>query len=87
MRLRFAAAALSLALLNPFAAMADAPAGGIGGLAVSPDGSTILVAADSRAIYVLDPATMEVKNRVYTGSTTVWEISATEFISSLLICF
>ena len=72
MKLRFAAAALSLALLNPFAATADVPAGGIGGLAVSPDGATILVAGDSRAIYVLDPTSMEVKNRVHTGTTVVW---------------
>ncbi len=72
MKLRFAAAALSLALLNPFTAVADVPAGGIGGLAVSPDGSSILVAGDSRAIYVLDPATMEVTNRVHTGTTVVW---------------
>lgn len=72
MRLRFAAAALSLALLNPFAASADVPSGGIGGLAVSPDGSTILVAGDSRAIYVVDPATMEVTNRVHSGTTVVW---------------
>lgn len=72
MKLRFAAAALSLALLNPFAVQADVPAGGIGGLAASPDGSTILVAGDSRALYVLDPATMEVTNRVHIGTTVVW---------------
>ena len=72
MKLRFAAAALSLALLNPFAASADTPAGGLGGLTVSPDGSTVLAAGDSRAIYVLDAATMEVKDRIYTGTTVVW---------------
>lgn len=72
MRLRIAAAALSLALFSSFSATADVPSGGIGGLAVSPDGSTILVAGDSRAIYVLDPATMAVTNRIYSGTTVVW---------------
>ena len=72
MKMRLAAALLSLTLWTPFTASADVPAGGIGGLAVSPDGSTILVAGDSRAIYVLDPATMEVTNRVHTGTTVVW---------------
>ncbi len=72
MKLRLAAAALSLALFNPLTAAADVPAGGIGGLTVSPDGTTVLVAGDSRAIYVLDAATMEVKDRIYSGTTVVW---------------
>lgn len=72
MKLRLAAAAVSLALLSPFAAKADVPAGGIGGLAVSPDGATILVAGDTRAIYVLDAQTMGVRERIHSGTTVVW---------------
>lgn len=72
MRFRTVAAALSLSFLGAFGASADVPAGGIGGIAVSPDGSTVLTAADSRVIYVMDASTMEVTDRVYTGTTVVW---------------
>lgn len=68
----FRAAATALLLSTPLAAQADTPVNGIGGLAISPDGATVLAAADSRVIYVMDGATMQVTNRVYTGTTTVW---------------
>ena len=72
MKFRIAAAALALSLAVPFTASADTPANGIGGIAVSPDGKTVLAAGDTRVVYVLDAATMEVKDRVYTGTTVVW---------------
>lgn len=71
MKFRLVAAILSLALFST-TSNADTPAGGIGGLAISPDGTTVMAAGDSRAVYVLDAATMQVKNRVYTGTTIVW---------------
>ena len=45
----------------------------LGGLAVtiSPDGSTLLAGGDNRTLYVLDPETLEVKQRVWTGTTIV----------------
>lgn len=72
MKFRVAAAALALSLALPFTASADTPANGLGGIAVSPDGKTVLAAGDTRVVYVLDGATMEVKDRVYSGTTVVW---------------
>ena len=53
-------------------ALADSPAGGIGGLALSPDGTTLLAAGDTRTIYALDPATLNVTKRIYSKTTVVW---------------
>lgn len=53
-------------------AFADTPAGGIGGLAMSPDGTMLLAAGDTRTIYALNPQTLEVTNRIYAQSTIVW---------------
>jgi len=72
MKFQLAAAALALALVSPFSAGADSPVNGLGGIAVSPDGATVLAAGDSRAIYVLDSATMAVKDRIYSATTIVW---------------
>lgn len=43
----------------------------IGGLTVtlSPDGSTLLAGGDNRTLYVIDPATMDVKKRIWLGTT------------------
>lgn len=70
---RMLSAGLSALLLSIAApAIADTPAGGIGGVAVNPANDTVLVAGDTRTIYVLDRATLEVTNRVYVGTTIVW---------------
>lgn len=67
---RLAAAAALLAAASP--AFGDSPANGIGGLAVSPDGTTLIAAGDTRVIYKLDAATMTVTERFYQKSTLVW---------------
>ena len=72
MRSLLTAITSALFLSAALPAMADTPAGGIGGVAVNPANDTILAAGDSRAIYVLDRATMQVKERIYTGTTIVW---------------
>jgi len=70
---RMLSAGLSALLLSvAMPAVADTPAGGIGGVAVNPANDTVLVAGDTRTIYVLDRATLEVTNRVYVGTTIVW---------------
>ena len=49
---------------------AGTPLGGLT-LAISPDASTLLVGGDNRTIYVMDPGTLEVKQRVWLGTTIV----------------
>ncbi|MEM7191098.1 MAG: hypothetical protein AAF439_15915, partial [Pseudomonadota bacterium] len=70
--LKMLAGAVALAFSTTLYAVADTPAGGIGGLAVSPDGGTILAAGDTRVIYQIDPQNMAVTRRIYTGTTVVW---------------
>ncbi|BCW88632.1 hypothetical protein sos41_17730 [Alphaproteobacteria bacterium SO-S41] len=57
-------AAASAAVMTGLAAT---PKNALGAIAVSPDGATVVAAGDNRVLYVLDPATLEVKNRVYLG--------------------
>ncbi len=40
--------------------------GGLSSVAVSPDGKTLVVGGQSRTLYVVDAATLEVKNRIWT---------------------
>ena len=72
MRSMLTAAATALLLSTATIATADTPAGGIGGVAVNPANDTVLVAGDTRTIYVLDRTNMQVQNRVYVGTTIVW---------------
>lgn len=58
--------ALLAALLITSVANAANPLGGLA-VAVSPDGKTLIAAGDSRTLYVLDAAKMEVINRVWLG--------------------
>jgi hypothetical protein len=61
-------AAVCLATLLTAAAEARGPRwGGLGGVAASPDGKTVVTAGDNRTLYVLDAATLEVKQRAYFG--------------------
>jgi len=62
LKLLAVAIALAMSMTTPF--RADAPAGGIGGLSVSPDGGTILAAGDTRVICVINPPGMSVKRRI-----------------------
>jgi hypothetical protein len=48
-------------------AMADIPADAIGAIAVSPDGKTLVASGNPRTFYIIDPQTLEVKNRVWHG--------------------
>lgn len=62
---------LTLALLAASAltglAAASTPKNALGAIAVSPDGATVVAAGDNRVLYVVDPATLEVKQRVLIG--------------------
>ena len=57
--------ATGLAFANP--AGADVPKNGLGAIAVSPDGATVVAAGDNRVMYVLDPETLAVTRLVWTG--------------------
>ena len=63
--------ASAIAFTIAFAAVSlarDPSWGGLAGLAVSPDGKTIVTGGQNRVIYVLDAATLEVKQRVWAGA-------------------
>ncbi|MCO6384020.1 PQQ-binding-like beta-propeller repeat protein [Oceanicola sp. 502str15] len=65
-----AALALSTTLALP--AAANLPSGGLGGFSLSPDGATLLAGGDNRVIYVIDAATFEVKERIWSPAMPVW---------------
>ncbi len=65
-----AAVALSASLALP--AAANLPSGGLGGFSLSPDGATLLAGGDNRVIYVIDAATFEVKDRIWSPAMPVW---------------
>ncbi|QDC08129.1 hypothetical protein FHY55_02225 [Oceanicola sp. D3] len=65
-----AAIALSASLALP--AAANLPTGGLGGFSLSPDGTTLLAGGDNRVIYMIDTATMEVKDRIWSPTMPVW---------------
>lgn len=46
------------------AAAAATPKNALGAIAVSPDGATVVALGDNRVLYVVDPTTLEVKQRV-----------------------
>ena len=52
------------------AAVAGTPLGGLA-VALSPSGKVMVAAGDNRVLYVLDPAKMEVTNRVWLGTCIV----------------
>ncbi len=49
------------------AAAAATPKNALGAVAVSPDGAMVIAAGDNRVLYVVDPTTLEVKQRVLIG--------------------
>ncbi|RMH47634.1 MAG: hypothetical protein D6686_12335 [Alphaproteobacteria bacterium] len=53
-------------------AAADTPANGIGSLSVSPDGRTVLAAAENRVVYVLDGQDLSVRERIWIKVSPVW---------------
>jgi len=48
-------------------AAAATPKNALGAVAVSPDGTMVIAAGDNRVLYVVDPVTLEVKQRVLIG--------------------
>lgn len=49
------------------AAAAATPKNALGAVAVSPDGAMVVAAGDNQVLYVVDPASLEVKQRVHLG--------------------
>ena len=65
-RASFLAAALTLTLAAPV--FAATPKAALGALAVSPDGGTVAAAGDNRVLYLVDPATLVVRERIAIGT-------------------
>jgi hypothetical protein len=63
------AAALLALCLATFPAAAATPKNALGAVAVSPDGGTIAAAGDNRVLYLVDAATLEVRERVPVGTS------------------
>ena len=61
---------LGLMLGSSTVAVAGTPLGGLA-VALSPSGNVMVAAGDNRVLYVLDPAKMEVTNRVWLGTCIV----------------
>jgi WD40 repeat protein len=61
---------LGLMLGLPPAALASTPLGGLA-VALSPDGQVMVAAGDNRVLYVIDPAKMEVAQRLWLGTCIV----------------
>lgn len=73
MTLRFAtafpASTLTAAiLLASSLASADVPKNALGALAVSPDGSTVAAAGDNRVLYLVEPDSLAVRERIWIGT-------------------
>jgi len=51
------------------AGFAATPKNALGALAVSPDGSTLAAAGDNQVLYLVDPATLEVRERIHLGTS------------------
>lgn len=76
-------AALALFLLAG-AAQAHTPKGGLGDAAMSPDGKKLVVGGDTRVLYVLDPATLKVTDRVWL-QTNIYEMEFNKDGSVLVV--
>lgn len=63
--------ALSAGMLAASVALAETPVDGIAAIAVSPDGATVVASGEPRTFYVLDAATMEVKDRIWHGYSPI----------------
>ncbi len=63
---RIAGMLLAATMLTGLASAA-VPKNALGAVAVSPDGATVVAAGDNRVLYVVDPASLEVKSRVHLG--------------------
>lgn len=83
-RPRFVLLALATLLaISPIAARAHTPLGGLA-VAVSPDGKTVVVGGDSRTLYVIDAATLEVKARVW-AQTSIYALQFNKDGTKLIV--
>ena len=65
--------AMLTVLLTASLALAHTPKGGLGDAAISQDGSKLVVGGDTRVLYVLDPATLKVTDRIWL-QTNIYEM-------------
>lgn len=79
----FAAILTACCLCLAATALAHTPLGGLTP-AISPDGKTLVVGGDNRVLYVVDPATFEIKSRVWL-KTTIWRMAFNKDGSKLLV--
>ena len=84
MKSRLILMALVLCLLVPVAAGAHTPKGGLGDVAVSPDGKLLVAGGDSRVLYIMDPKSLAVTKRVYLG-TNIYEMEFNQDGSVLVV--
>ena len=61
------ACAMATGLLTTTAARSEIPVDGISAITVSPDGATIVASGEPRTFYVIDSATLKVKDRIWHG--------------------
>ena len=79
----FAAIVAACCLCLAASALAHTPLGGLTP-AISPDGKTLVVGGDNRVLYIVDPATFEIKDRVW-FKTTIWRMAFNKDGSKLLV--
>lgn len=60
--------ALAAGLLSAPAALAEVPKNALGAVAVSPDGGTVAAAGDNRVLYLVEPDTLAVRERILLGT-------------------
>lgn len=82
-RLRVAGMIMLVCICWVSVTLAHTPLGGLT-VAVSPDGKTIVAGGDSRVLYVLDAASLEVKERIWV-KTTIWGLTFNQDGSKLLV--
>jgi hypothetical protein len=71
-------------LLWTFSLEAHIPKGGLGDVAVNPDGKTLVVGGDNRVLYVIDSSSLVVKNRIWFKSN-IYEIEFNKDGSILVV--
>ncbi len=71
-------------LVLTFSLEAHVPKGGLGDVAVAPDGKTLVVGGDNRVLYVIDSSSLEVKNRIW-FKTNIYEMEFNKDGSILVV--
>ena len=77
-------AVMMVMLAAALPALAHTPKGGLGDAAMSPDGKILVVGGDTRVLYILDPQTYQVKERVYL-QTNIYEMEFNKDGSILVV--